>query len=136
MTKSNIGFLPVIDEHKKVIGTITDRDVCLAIGKGSKPVNELKVYEVMNKKAHLVKQDEDVATALKVMRTNQVGRLPVVDDDNHLKGIVSLTHIVRKVKNSSEKEEIEYKGKENVINTLTAIAERNRKRQQDEESDE
>jgi predicted transcriptional regulator len=134
MSKSNIGFLPVIDENKKVIGTITDRDVCLAISKASKPMNELKVMDVMNKKAHLIKQDEDVHAALKMMRTHQVGRLPVVDNENHLKGIVSLTRIVRKAKESSEKAEIEYSGKENVINTLSAIAERNKKKQNIEEA--
>ncbi len=134
MSKSNIGFLPVVDESKKVIGTITDRDVCLAIGKSNKPVHELKVHEVMNKNTHLIRQEEDVASALRIMRTNKVGRLPVVDTDNHLKGIVSLTRIARKIKDSQDKAELEYAGKENVINTLSAIAERNQSKKSVEES--
>jgi len=126
MFKANIGFLPVIDESKKVIGTITDRDVCLAISKGHKPVHELKVQDVMNKNAHFIRQEEDVSSALRLMRLNQVGRLPVVDTENHLEGVISLTRIARKIKDSNEKAELEYAGRENIINTLGAIAERNK----------
>lgn len=127
MSKSNIGFMPVVDENKKVIGTITDRDVALSLTKSDKTPDKLKVQEVMNASAHTIGQDEDASRALEIMRTKQVGRLPVVDKDLRLKGVVSLMGITRKIQNSNEKTEIEHQGKENIINTARAIAERNHK---------
>jgi CBS domain-containing protein len=134
MYKSNIGFLPVVDENEKVVGTITDRDIALAIGKNSKPSQEIKVHEVMNSTIHTIKAEDDTAAALKLMRTKQVGRLPVVDSENRLKGIVSLMGIARTVKNDAKKEEVEYEGTENILNTLHSLAERNQKAEVVEEA--
>src|SRR5258708_7014026 len=107
MDRSNIGFLPVVDENQKVVGTVTDRDIALAIGKLNKPANEIKVHEVMNSIIHSIKPEDDTASALKVMRTKKVGRLPVVDSENKLKGVVSLMGITRKVKEGNGLSELE-----------------------------
>jgi CBS domain-containing protein len=127
MAQSNIGSLPVVDENKKVIGMITDRDIALALGRRQGAVAEVQVHEAMTPQVHSLRADEDATAALKMMRTQKVGRLPVVDAENHLKGIISLNGIVRKVQDSSDKAEINYSGKENVHRTLESIAERNRK---------
>jgi len=126
MSKSNIGFLPVVDENKKVIGTITDRNIVLAIGKANKAPDKLKVHEAMESTVHTISQEDSADKALEIMRTKQVGRLPVVDSERRLKGVVSLLGIARKIKDSSEKNELGSQGKENIINTLQGIAERNR----------
>ncbi len=137
MDKSNIGFLPVVDDNQKVIGTITDRDIALAIGKTSKSAQQIKVHEVMNSRVHCIKPEDDAASALKIMRTKQVGRLPVVDSENKLKGMVSLTGMARKIKNSKEQAELEHQGKENIVNTLHSLAERTQKLENvDEEAEE
>lgn len=125
MEQSKIGFLPVIDESKKVIGTLTDRDLALAIGKSDKGPNDLKVEEVMNKNVQTVKPDADATEALKIMRTKKVGRLPVVDNEQHLTGIVSLMDIARRVKDTPEKDSLEHEGEENIVNTFYSLAERN-----------
>lgn len=124
MYKSNVGFLPVLDENKKVIGTITDRDVALAIGKNSKSAQDIKVHEVMNTKVYSVRPEDDAVTALKMMRTKKVGRLPVVDSEGKIKGVISLTRIANKIKDSKDKSELEHAGKENIINTIQSLAER------------
>jgi predicted transcriptional regulator len=129
MYKANIGFLPVVDENKKVIGTITDRDVFMALGKTNKTPKDLKVQEVMNKTAHLIGQDDTVVTALQVMRTKHVSRLPVVDSESRLKGVVNLARIARNVKDSSEKNELGHAGSENILNTFISLAERNSNKQ-------
>lgn len=125
MSKSNIGFMPVVDESKKVIGTITDRDVALSLAKNDKTPEKIRVQDVMNQDAHTVSPEDDASRALEIMRTKQVGRLPVVDKDRRLKGVVSLMGITRRIRNANEKTEIEHQGKENIINTARAIAERN-----------
>ncbi|HXB41875.1 MAG TPA: CBS domain-containing protein [Bacteroidia bacterium] len=136
MGKSNIGFLPVVDENQKVIGTITDRDITLAIGKSNKTAQEIKVHEVMKSPIHSIKPEDDAASALKVMRTKKVGRLPVVDSENRLKGIVSLMGITRKVKISNELTDLENKGNENIVSTLHALAQRNSKVEIEEPAEE
>jgi predicted transcriptional regulator len=134
MYKSNIGFLPVVDKDNKVVGTITDRDITMAIGRTNTPVHELKIHEIMNKKVHTVDSKDDAAMALKIMRTKQVGRLPVVDTENRLKGVISLMGIAHRIKNNSQKNELEHSGEENIINTLHSLAERSQKLQSIEES--
>lgn len=128
MSKANIGFLPVLDENREVVGTITDRDVALAIGNTNQPIERLRAQDIMNTGAHTVTPDDEVDTALEIMRTRQVGRLPVVDQDKKLKGVVSLLGIARKLRNDEGKNEFEQKGKENILDALHAIAERNKSR--------
>lgn len=125
MSKSNIGSLPVVDENQQVIGMITDRDMSMAFSKFDKPAKEIKVQEVMTKNIFTCREEDDPIKALGIMRANKVGRLPVVDKDNKLKGIITLDGILRKAQHSEQKDEILYKGKENVLNTLNSIAERN-----------
>lgn len=125
MAKSKIGFMPVVDDSKKVIGTVTDRDVTIAIGKSDKGAKELKVEEVMHKDVQTIGPDADATEALKIMRTKQVGRLPVVDKEQHLTGVVSLMDIARRVKNTPDKETLEHEGDENIVNTFYSLADRN-----------
>ncbi len=125
MAKANIGSLPVVDENQQVIGMITDRDLSIAFSKIDKTANEIKVQEVMTKNVFTCKEEDDPVTALGIMRTKKVGRLPVVDTQNKLKGIITLDSILRKAQHTSDEEEILFRGKENVLNTLNSIAERN-----------
>ena len=133
MSKSNIGFVPVVDEQRRVIGIITDRDVALAVGRTSKPVERLTAADVMNVGVHTIGLEERVDKALELMRKKMVGRLPVVDSQERLKGVISLMGITRKLKYSEEARDMETLGKENIINTLHAIAERNHNRESIEE---
>lgn len=132
MSQSRVGFLPVVDENHKLVGTITDRDVALAIGKINRSPAEVKVQDIMNKTVHTVRAEDNATTALNMMRTKQVGRLPVVDKDQHLTGVVTLMGIARQVKNTPDKRELESEGPDNILNTLYAIAERNDNRKEQE----
>ena len=126
MSKTNIGSLPVLDKNKKVVGIITDRDICVTAGNLRKRnLSEIKVQEVLNnRRIYTCTQEDDVQTALKMMRTKKVGRLPVVDEDFNLTGIISLNRIMRKAYGSSEEGELVYAGEENVMNTLHSLANR------------
>jgi CBS domain-containing protein len=125
MHTANIGSVPIVDENKKVIGIITDRDIALALSRLNIPLGELKAQDVMTTKVHTIRPDDNVATALRIMRTRKVGRLPVVDNELKLKGMVSLNRILRNSHGSDESNELEYAGEENILNTLHSISERN-----------
>jgi len=122
MQKNNIGSLPVVDENEKVVGIITDRDITLAIAKNKKPVSDIKVTDAMTTDVHTINPENEAVEALKIMRTKKVGRLPVVDSEKRLKGIVTLTGIAKKFQEGGEKSG---KNNDDVISTLFAIAERN-----------
>jgi len=123
LSKDNIGSLPVVDSDKKVVGIITNRDVCSALGRTNRQFNELKVDEAMTREAYSCKPEDDVQTALRIMRTKKVHRLPVIDKEGRLRGLLSLNAIVRNVV-GKEKPELEHAGEENIVKTLRAIAEK------------
>lgn len=91
MKSGNIGVLPVVDKEKKVVGLVTDRDICLSLAqKTKKAAGLLSIKEIMTKKVYTVGTNDELSTALKQMRVNKIGRVPVIDEKGKLKGIVSL----------------------------------------------
>ncbi len=121
MSKFNIGALPVVDESKKVIGIITDRDIVLALCKIKKTLKQITVNEAMTSEVYTIDVEDDAANALNLMREKKIGRLPIVNRQNCLEGMISFNSISRKI----YKEDIEKAGKENVLNTLQEINDRN-----------
>src|SRR6266550_6783981 len=88
MKKLDVGVLPV-GEHDKLVGMITDRDVAIggvAGGKGP----DAKVHDVMSHEVKYCFEDEDVEHVAENMAELQVRRLPVLNRDKRLVGIVSL----------------------------------------------
>jgi CBS domain-containing protein len=94
MWDGDCGAVPVVNEERKVIGMITDRDICIAAATRSKPPAEIRASEVMtNHGIHSVKSDDDVRVALRTMRKHRVRRLPVVDQQQRLTGILSINDL-------------------------------------------
>ena len=88
MSEGDFGMLPV-GENDRMIGAISDRDIAIrAIGEGKGPGT--KVREIMSAGIHWAYDDDTVDHAAKLMSEKQVRRLPVVDHDKRLVGIVSL----------------------------------------------
>jgi CBS domain-containing protein len=87
------GALPVV-ENGRAIGMITDRDVSIALGtRNSKPSDTL-VRDVTLPKVFFCLLQDDIHTALNIMRAQQVRRLPVLDHEGALSGILSLDDLV------------------------------------------
>lgn len=94
MWHNDCGILPVVREGGKVVGLITDRDICMAAAMKGRALANIAVEEVINGKVYSCKPKDDLVTALEVMRDRRVRRLPVVDDEGQLEGIVSMNDIV------------------------------------------
>jgi CBS domain-containing protein len=92
--KGNCGFLPVVDAEKKVCGVITDRDICVALGTRNQPAGEVAVGEVVQCKVHTCNLEDDIHIALQTMTDAHVRRLPVVDSNGKLAGVVSMDDLV------------------------------------------
>jgi CBS-domain-containing membrane protein len=94
MREADYGTLPVIDATGRLVGIITDRDVCLALaGTGRNAVN-IAVREVMTPKVVSALLDDDVRRALAMMKNHRVRRLPVRDGVGCLRGMLSIEDLV------------------------------------------
>src|SRR5215472_847375 len=93
MWKRNCGSLPVVENGGRVVGIVTDRDLFLALGTSNRNPGDLPVGEIMTKDIAFTTPGSDVRDALKTMAQRQLRRLPVVNDDGTLVGIVSVGDI-------------------------------------------
>ncbi len=90
----NCGVLPVVDENQRPIGVITDRDICIALGTRNQKASEITAGEVTRGEIFYCGTEDDIRTALEIMRRKRVRRLPVVGKDGLLEGILSLDDVV------------------------------------------
>lgn len=126
MEEGNCGALPVLDKNKKVVGIVTDRDIALALAKKhSETTPKIAVSEIMTKKVHSVHTDDDVTYALKEMRLNKIGRLPVLDGEGKLKGVLSLHNLLAQTTTNPKLEIGQLKSsEENILKTIIALSDR------------
>ncbi|MBX3463599.1 MAG: CBS domain-containing protein [Planctomycetes bacterium] len=87
------GLVPVVGRDGRVGATVTDRDICMAALLRGRRLDELRVAETMSKQVVTCSPDEDVQAAAERMVAQQVHRLPVVDADGKLQGILSLNDL-------------------------------------------
>jgi CBS domain-containing protein len=93
MREHNVGTA-VIVEDRRPVGIITDRDLALALGaRGLSP--QAPVREVMTRHVLAVPEDTDVFTATRFIQDRKVRRLPIVDGEDRLVGVVSLDDLLR-----------------------------------------
>jgi predicted transcriptional regulator len=90
MKDKNIGFL-IIEENDEAIGVITDRDITISMAKEIS-VNT-RVEKIMKKYVITINKESDASTASDMMGYMQVRRLVVVDDNNKIAGVLSLTDL-------------------------------------------
>jgi CBS domain-containing protein len=92
MSENDCGEIPVC-EGTRIVGVITDRDIaCRAVAAGMTPV-AISVADVMTRPVYTVEEDDTIDTALDLMQTKQVRRMPVVDDMGELVGMVSVSDL-------------------------------------------
>lgn len=121
MWENDCGVLPIIKDGRKVVGILTDRDICMAAAIRDRTPSHISVEEVMNNKVYSATPEEDVAEALQMMREYKIRRLPVLNAEGELQGIVSMNDIVLKAKaKNGKKAEIDYA---DVVKTYQAICE-------------
>ncbi len=92
MFQHNVGAV-VIEDHRRPVGILTDRDLAEALGFNGH-TTQTPVGKVMTKHVLAVPEDTDVFAATQYMRERHVRRLPVVDADDRLVGIVTLDDLL------------------------------------------
>ena len=120
MWEKDVGVVPVVDDAGRAIAMLTDRDVCMAAYTQGKALGELRVGDAMSKSLFGVHPTDPVSEAENVMREQQVRRVPVVDADGRLVGILSQGDLVLEAARERESPRKELSAVE-VTATLAAI---------------
>jgi CBS domain-containing protein len=94
MKEFDCGFLPVLDQHGRVTGVLTDRDIAIAVGDRRRSASHVLAREAMSSKVYTCLPDEDIHRVLTRMATWHLRRLPVVTADDDLMGVVSIDDII------------------------------------------
>ncbi len=97
MWERDCGFVPVTEsrEDRRVMGVVTDRDICMATYTKGRPLDQIRVRDIMSTGVRSCKPSDTLETAEAAMREAQIHRLPVVDDADQLLGVISLADIAR-----------------------------------------
>ena len=97
MLKKNIGGLPVVNKNNHIIGIITQRDIRLARFAISLDSPYTIVKDLMTPEPHCVEKDVSIREVLDIIFENNIERLPVVNENNKLVGLVLLKDILKKL---------------------------------------
>jgi CBS domain-containing protein len=99
MKSEHIGSIPVIENEqtKKLVGIVTDRDLALRIVAEGLDAKSTKVETVMTRKMVTCHADDDLQKAMDAMSENQLRRIPIVDEDNKIIGIIVQADVAARV---------------------------------------
>ncbi len=99
MRKENVGSIPVIESEqtKRLIGIVTDRDLALQVVAHERDAKSTKVADVMTEKMVTCRLDDDVQKAVSAMAVHQLRRIPVVDSDQRIVGIIAQADVATRV---------------------------------------
>jgi CBS domain-containing protein len=89
------GSIPVVDEKNRILGIVTDRDLFIALGTRNRRASDVTAEEVMTKDVATCSPDDDVKQAVGTMQARKVRRIPVVDRDRILRGMLSIYDVVQ-----------------------------------------
>lgn len=95
MWEHDCGSLPVVDDSRRVVGMVTDRDICMAAYHQGKNLKELRAEDAMARDVLSCGPEDEVSDAQRVMSEAQIRRMPVVDGEGRLRGILCLAQIAR-----------------------------------------
>jgi CBS domain-containing protein len=93
MWNNDCGILPVLKDGKDLVGLITDRDICMGLAMRNRNPSAISVEEIMTGEIYSVRPDDDVQLALETMQHHKVRRLPVVDAEGKLTGLLSINDL-------------------------------------------
>jgi CBS domain-containing protein len=94
MRDEDVGLAPIV-EGDKLIGMLTDRDIAVRVVAQGRNPEQIKVAEVASKQVVTIDPQQDLNEALRIMAKHQVRRLPVVQEDGKLVGVVAQADIAR-----------------------------------------
>src|SRR5579859_6320089 len=91
MKREDVGSIPVVQDQqsKKLVGIVTDRDLAMNVVADGRDPRTTRVQDVMTAHPITCQETESIDTAMELMARHQVRRIPIVDSNSHLLGIVA-----------------------------------------------
>lgn len=102
----DVGLAPIV-EGDRLVGTLTDRDIVTRVVAEGRDPQSVTVREVASTDVVTVDPGQDLKEALRLMASNQVRRLPVVEEDGRLVGVVAQADVAREAKDKQTGELVE-----------------------------
>ncbi len=93
MNDLNCGVIPIVDENNEVVGIVTDRDITIYSILNNKNPEKTLLKEFMSEDVITCHPDDDIDEAISKMRDYKIRRIPVIDYENKIMGIISLGDI-------------------------------------------
>jgi len=124
MWDQDCGCLPVCagDGVNRVTGVITDRDICMSALFQGKPLRDLRVSDAMSRQVHVCRAGDSLFDAEQTLRKAQIRRLPVVDEQGLLIGMITLADLAREAEREQTNPKPDITGNEIGV-TLASICE-------------
>ena len=97
MKDEDVGLAPVV-EGDRLVGTLTDRDIVIRVVAEGKDPQSVTVREVASTDLVTIDPQQDLDEALRLMASNQIRRLPVVEEDGRLVGVIAQADVAREAK--------------------------------------
>jgi CBS domain-containing protein len=119
MWRRDCGVVPVVDKEGRVVGVVTDRDICIALASRGQTAHEVGAAEVMSREVHACTADDDVDEALALMRRARVRRLPVLDGQSKLAGVLSLRDVILNARRGGGKRHV---SRGDAFRTMRAVS--------------
>lgn len=120
MWEKDCGVLPVIDDSK-LVGILTDRDICMAASFTGSPLGQLPVRETMTKQVHFCAPEDSFEKVAALLAAHQIHRMPVIDGAGKIAGVVSLNDLAREAQVQQDRKIKESHVKQ-IEETLVAVA--------------
>jgi len=107
MKREDVGLLPVVrDEGTRLIGVLTDRDIVLQVVAEGRDPRTTRVEDAMTPDPLACRSDEPLETVMELMATHQVRRMPIVDDNGDVVGIVAQADLATRLRDPRETGEV------------------------------
>jgi CBS domain-containing protein len=107
MQREDVGLVPIIESDRtKLIGVLTDRDIVLKVVAAGRDPRGTAVSEVMTSEPIACQEQDAIETVMQQMAAHQVRRIPIVDNDGAIVGIVSQADLATRLSNPRETGEV------------------------------
>jgi CBS domain-containing protein len=107
MQNEDAGVVPIVEDDGRLVGVVTDRDIALRVVAEGREPDSTKVAEIASQNLATVDPQQDIDEALRLMAEHQVRRLPVVEEDGRLVGILAQADVARHLDASRTGEVVE-----------------------------
>ena len=123
MWEHDCGAIPITADDGRIVGIVTDRDICMCAYTKGVPLREIPATEAMARRVHACREDDTLEQCERLMSEKQIRRVPVLDSQGRPVGVVSQNDIARHAASSQKSD-----GRDHLAHMLAAIGEPRRQR--------